>query len=156
MANSHFAPAPGNFGETYIVTSRTLPTTTIGASSTVRHYLALPASAVSGFPNLFYFKDASLVVGGSATSSFAGTVTARIVKRNSAGTITAMSASTTIATGITLGGTVDMTLSSSISDTDRTVRPNSGDTVAVEITASSTVTTQPADVQAAIRFTVLR
>ena len=156
MANSHFVPAPGNFGEQYLLSCRTLPTAVISASATVRHYMPLCASPVSGFPELLYFKGGQLQVGGSATSSFAGTVTARVVKRNSAGTVTPMSASVTLTTGITLGGVATFTLSSSVTDADRTIRPNDGDTIAIEVTASSTVATQPADVQAGVKLCVLK
>lgn len=155
MANSHFVPVPGSYGEEYLLASRTLPTAVITASATVRHYLPLSASVVSSFPSLFYFKDAALTVGGSAVSNFAGAVTCRIVKRLAAGTIVPLTASTTITTGATLGQIVSFTVSTSITDADRTIRPNSGDMLGLEITASSTVTTQPTDVLAAVRLCVL-
>jgi hypothetical protein len=156
MANSHFLAHAGNFGEVYSVFQRTLPTTVVGAAATVRHVLPIAGSAVTAFPNLFYFKDGSVCIGGAAMS-LTGTTTARAVKRNSAGTITPLSGSVTIS-----GTAAQFTIhhfpnDATISDGDRTIRPNSGDLLLVEFTnAAGVLTTQPGDVQAAVRVTVLK
>ena len=156
MANSHFLAYPGNFGEEYVVLQRTLPTTVLGAAATVRHVLPTVGSAVSAFPNLLYFKDGSLAIGGAAMS-ITGTTTARAVKRSSAGVITALSGSVTISGTSAQFSVHHFPNDAAISDSDRTIRPNSGDLVLVEFTnAAGVLTTQPGDVQASVRCTVLK
>jgi hypothetical protein len=157
MANSHFNPKAGDFGEQHIAVTRTLPTAVIGASATVRHYLPLPAAELSQepFTDLYFYKGGALVFGG-ATSSTAGTVTARVVKRNAAGTIIPLSANRTIPSGTALGAILSFPILNTATDQQRTIRPSAGDTIAIEVTASSTVSTQPGDVQAAVKLAVLR
>lgn len=152
-----FTPAAGNFGEEYITVSRTLPTAVISASATVRHMMPLVASEITtaNQTELLYYKGGALTFGGTASST-AGTVTARIVKRNSAGTITPLSSTVTIPSGTTLGAVLAFPVLATATDDQRTIRPNAGDTVLVEVTASSTVSTQPGDVQAAVKLAVLR
>lgn len=157
MADSSFTPKPGDYGEQHIALSRTLPTAVIGASSTVRHFLPLTASEIDaqGFTDLYFYKGGALVFGGAASNT-AGTVTARIVKRNAAGDFTPLSATRTIPSGTDAGDILSFPVLSSATDGARTIRPNAGDTLAVEVTASSTVTTQPGDVQAAVKLAVIR
>lgn len=157
MANTDFRPAAGNFGEVYICSTRALPTTVIGASATVRHFLPIPAAEItaSNQTEMLYYKGGALVFGGTASST-AGTVTAKVVKRNSAGTITSLSSTVTIPSGTGTGAILAFPILTTVTDDQRTIRPNAGDTIAVEVTASSTVTTQPGDVQAAVKLAVLR
>lgn len=157
MPNSHFNPKAGDFGEQHVALSRTLPTAVIGASATVRHYMPLTASELSLEPytDLYFYKGGALVFGG-ATSNTAGTVTARVIKRNSAGTIIPISATRTIPSGTALGAVLTFPILTTATDDIKTIRPSAGDTIAIEVTASSTVTTQPGDVQAAIKLAVVR
>lgn len=157
MPNSHFNPKAGDFGEQHIAVSRTLPTAVIGASATVRHYMPITASELSLEPytDLYFYKGGALVFGGAASNT-AGTVTARVVKRNSANTITPLSATVTIPSGTTLGAVLTFPILTTATDDVKTLRPSAGDTLAIEVTASSTVTTQPGDVQAAIKLAVVR
>lgn len=157
MANSHFRPVAGNYGEEYIALTRTLPTAVITASNTVRHYMPIVASDVTLANNteMLYYKGGALVFGGTASST-AGTVTARVVKRNTGGTITPLSSNVTIASGTGAGTVLAFPILTTATDADKTVRPNAGDTLLVEVTASSTVTTQPGDVLAAVKCAVLR
>lgn len=158
MANTHFNPKAGDFGEQHIAVSRTLPTAVIGASATVRHYLPIVASEISvaNMTELLYYKGGALVFGGAASNT-AGTVTARIVKREASGpTFTPISATVTIPSGTTAGAVLAFPVLATATDNQRTIRPNDGDALVVEITASSTVTTQPGDVQAAVKLAVLR
>lgn len=157
MPNSHFNPKAGDFGEQHIAVSRTLPTAVIGASSTVRHYMPLTASELSTEPHtdLYFYKGGALVFGGAASDT-AGTVTARVIKRNTAGTIIPLSATRTIPSGTTLGAVLNFPILSTATDTIKTIRPSAGDTLAIEVTATSTVTTQPGDVQAALKLAVVR
>ena len=157
MANSHFNPKAGDFGEQHIAVTRTLPTAVITASNTVRHYMPLPAAELSAepFTDLYFYKGGALTFGGT-TSSTAGTVTARVVKRNAAGTIIPLSATRTIPTGTALGTILSFPILSTATDQARTIRPSAGDTIAIEVTATAGVTTQPGDVQAAVKLAVLR
>ncbi len=157
MADTGFNPKAGDFGEQHIALSRTLPTNVITASNTVRHFLPLTASELSmaNMTDIYFYKGGALVFGGTASST-AGTVTARIVKRNAAGTIIPLSALRTIPTGTGTGTILSFPILNTATDQARTIRPNAGDTLAVEVTASSTVTTQPGDVQAAVKLAVLR
>jgi len=159
MATSHFVPAPGNFGENYVLACRELPATVVTASTTNRFPVPIPASQVSSFKELLYYKGGRLEVMGVATPSFAGTTTARVVKRSSAGTITALSDSVTLVTGVS---GVQFTkyifpILTSATESALTISPNDGDSLCVEVTAGAgTVTTQPANVGAAIKLAVLR
>ena len=157
MPNSHFNPKAGDFGEQHIALSRTLPTAVITASGTVRHFMPITASELSlePFTDLYFYKGGALVVGG-ATSSTAGTVTARVVKRNAAGTIIPMSATRTIPSGTAAGAVLTFPILATATDDIKTIRPSAGDSVAIEVTATAGVTTQPGDVQAAIKLAVGR
>lgn len=156
MPTTHFVPAPGNYGETYIAVGRTLPTAVIGASATVRHVMPVPASQITAFKELLFYKGGQLEVGGAAVSSFAGAVTARMVKRVTGGTIVPLSASVTITTGTTAFDKWVFPVLTTATQADLTIRPNDGDSLCVEITATSTVTTQPADVVVCCKLAVLR
>lgn len=157
MSISFYSPKAGDFGEQHIAVSRTLPTAVIAASSTVRHFMPITASELSIEPHtdLYYYKGGALVFGG-ATSSTAGTVTARVVKRNAAGTIIPMSATRTIPSGTAAGAVLNFPILGTATDDIKTIRPSAGDTVAIEITATAGVTTQPGDVQAAVKLAVVR
>jgi hypothetical protein len=157
MPNSHFNPKAGDFGEQHIAVSRTLPTAVITASNTVRHFMPITASELSLEPytDLYFYKGGALVFGGTASST-AGTVTARVVKRNAAGTIIPLSSTRTIPTGTGTGVVLTFPILTTATDDIKTIRPSAGDSLAIEVTASAGVTTQPADVQAAIKLAVVR
>jgi hypothetical protein len=157
MRVSSFMPKPGDFGEQHVVVSRTLPTAVITATNTVRHIMPIVGSeiAVDRMHDLYFYKGGSLTVGGPASST-AGTVTARIVKRNSAGTFTNLSGTVTIPTGTGAGSVLVFPILATATGDQRTIRPNSGDTLWVEVVATAGVTTQPGDVQAAVKLAVLR
>ncbi len=157
MAITDFRPVAGNFGEEYITSTRTLPATVLSASATIRHYMPLVAADVTLANNteILYYKGGALVFGGTASST-AGTVTARVVKRNSGGTITALSSTVTIPSGTTVGAILAFPVLTTATASTKTIRPNAGDTIAIEFTCSSTVSTQPGDVQAAVKLCVLR
>jgi hypothetical protein len=157
MGITDFRPKAGDFGEQHIAVTRTLPTAVIGASATVRHYMPLPAAELSAepFTDLYFYKGGALTFGG-ATSSTAGTVTARVVKRNAAGTFIPISSTRTIPTGTTAGTVFTFPRLTTATDDQRTVRPQAGDTLWIEVVASSTVTTPPGDTQAALKLAVLR
>jgi hypothetical protein len=158
MANTDYRPKAGDFGEQHIAVGRTLPTAVIVATDTVRHYLPIVASeiALASMTEMLYYKGGALVFGGTASST-AGTVTARIVKREASGpTFTPISATVTIPSGSTAGDVLAFPILNTATDNERTIRPNAGDSLVVEVTASSTVTTQPGDVQAAVKLAVLR
>lgn len=157
MGITDFRPKAGDFGEQHIALSRGLPTAWITASNTVRHILPITASDVdaANMTDMYYYKGGALTVG-SGTSNTAGTVTARVVKRNAAGTFTNLSATRTIPTGTTAGAVFTFPILTTATDDQRTIRPQAGDTVWIEVVASSTVTTPPGDVQAAVKLAVLR
>lgn len=159
MANSDFRPAAGNFGETYVALSRTLIPAVITAAGTIRHFMPIVAAEVTqaNQTELLFYKGGALVFGG-AVSLFTLATTARVVKRSAGGVFTPMSGSVTIATGLATGSVLAFPLSGTITDDQRTVRPNAGDTVCIEITNAATgvVTTQPADVLACVKLAVLR
>ena len=159
MPNSHFVPAPGNYGEVYVKASRELPATVITASATNTFPLPLSASPVSAFKSLLYYKGGRIEVMGSATPDFAGVTTARVVKRSTAGVVTALSESVTLTTG---AGGAQFTkyifpILPTATDAALTISPNDGDSLCVQVTAGAgTVTTQPANVGVGIRLAVLR
>lgn len=157
MGISDYRPKAGDFGEQHVVVSRTLPTAVATASDTVRHALPLVGSeiAVSNMTDMYFYKGGALVFGG-ADSVSAGTVTARIVKRNVAGTFTNLSNTVTIPSGTGAGDILTFPILNTARDNDRTIRPNAGDTLWVQVVASSTVGTQPGDVQAAVKLAVIR
>ena len=159
MATSHFVPAPGNFGENYVLACRELPATVVTASTTNTFPVPIPASQVSSFKELLYYKGGRLEVMGSQTPAFAGTTTARVVKRSSGGTITALSDSVTLTTGSGGGQFTKyiFPILTSATAANLTISPNDGDSLCVEVTAGAgTVTTQPLNVGAAIKLAVLR
>jgi hypothetical protein len=159
MAVTGFNPAPGNYGEEYIALTRTLPTAVITAANTVRHMMPITAApvALANQTEMLYYKGGALVIGGTAPS-FTQTTTARVVKRSVGGTITPLSAPVTIASGQAQFSVLVFPLLPTATDTDLTIRPQAGDTVLIEVTngPSGTVTTQPGDVQAGLKFAVLR
>lgn len=159
MAMTAFSPAPGNFGEEYCYMTRTLPTAVITAANTVRHMMPIGAAEVTAAnqTEMVYYKGGALVIGGTAPS-FTQATTARVVKRSSGGTITPLSSTVTIANGQAQFSVLPFPLLATATDNDRTVRPHAGDTVLIEVTnaATGTVSTQPGDVQAALKFAVLR
>lgn len=159
MSVTHFVPAPGHYGETYLSACATLPTTVISAAGTARHYLPMPAAEVTlgNQKELLYYKGGALTFGGTASST-SGAVTARVVKRNSAGTITALSSTVTIPSGTGTGSILAFPILTTATDNDKTLRPNDGDTIAVEVTQAGggSVSTQPANVTAAVKLAVLR
>lgn len=158
MAVTKFNPAPGNFGESYIALSRTLPTAVVTAANTVRHIMPMTAAEVN-FANqteMLYYKGGALVIGGAA-ASITGTTTARVVKRNAAGTITPLSGNATIAGNQAQFSVINFPILATATDADKTIRPNMGDNLLIEITnTAGAVTTQPGDVQAAVKVAVLR
>lgn len=159
MPNSHFVPAPGNYGEIYVLASRELPATVITASTTNTFPIPISASPVAAFKALLFYKGGRLEVMGAGTPSFAGTTTARVIKRSSAGTVTALSESVTLTTG---AGGVQFTkyifpILTTATDAALTISPNDGDSLCVEVTAGAgAVTTQPTSVGVGIRLAVLR
>lgn len=159
MSLTHFVPAPGNYGETYIASCGNLPSTVISAGATVRHFLPIPASEItfSGRSEMLFYKGGALTFGGTASAT-TGAVTARVVKRNSAGTITPLSNTVTIPNGTGTGVILAFPVSTTASDRDKTILPNSGDTLAIEVTQAGggSVSTQPANVSAAVKLAVLR
>jgi hypothetical protein len=157
MGITDFRPKAGDFGEQHIAVSRTLPTAWITASNTVRHILPITASDVdqANATDMYYYKGGALTVG-SGTSNTAGTVTARVVKRNAAGTFIPISSTRTIPTGTTAGTVFTFPRLDAVTADQRTVRPQAGDTLWIEVVASSTVTTPPGDTQAALKLAVLR
>lgn len=159
MAHTDFRPKPGDFGEQHVAISRTLPTAVVTAAGTVRHYLPIVASeiALSSMTELLYYKGGALVFGG-ATASITLATTARIVKRLTDATIIPISGPVTIPGAVAAGTVLAFPILNTATDNHRTIRPNDGDTLLVEITNAATgvVTTQPGDVQAAVKLAVLR
>lgn len=157
MTATHFNPKPGDFGEQHIALSRELPANPITASNTVRHYLPIVASeiALSSMSEMLYYKGGALVFGGT-TPTLAGATTARMVKRLAAGTIVPLSATVTIASGQATGSVLAFPILNTATDNDRTIRPNSGDTLLVEITTAGAVSQQPTSVLASAKLAVLR
>lgn len=157
MANSHNLPYPGDFGEEQFAVTRTLPATIITAEATVRHFLPIVANEVSRHPAILYYKGGAWTQG-SATSDFTGATTARIVKRSSAGTITPLSATVSLTDGETAGTVLVFPILSTATDIHKTIRPSSGDSLAIEVTNASggTVTTQPGDVQVGVLLAKVR
>lgn len=158
MANTDFRPKAGDFGEQHIALSRVLPTAAFTAAGTVRHYLPVVASEVTatGMTEMLYYKGGAIVFGGTAPT-VSVSVTGRIVKRATGGTITPLSSTATIATGQATGSVLNFPILTTATDNDRTVRPNAGDTLLVEFTqASGTVGVQPTEVHVAVKCAVLR
>lgn len=157
MGVSHFNPAAGNFGEVYIAACANLAANPITASGTQNHYVPVPAAEVtaSNQTEMLYYKGAAITFGGTASST-AGTVTAQIMKRDSGGSFTAISNTVTIPSGTGAGAILAFPLLATATDSQRTIRPNAGDTLVCRIVASSTVATQPTNVSVAAKLAVLR
>lgn len=157
MAATDFRPAAGNFGETYVLSSTTLPASPFTASNTATHYLPIPAAEVTAAnqTEMLYYKGGALTFGGTASNT-AGTVTAQVFKRDSGGNFTALSNTVTIPSGTGAGSILAFPVLTTATDNARTLRPNAGDTLTVRIVCSSTVSTQPTNVSAAVKLAVLR
>ncbi len=158
MANTDFRAKAGDFGEQHIALSRVLPTAAFTAAGTVRHYLPIVASEVTstGMTEMLYYKGGAIVFGGTAPT-VSVSVTGRIVKRNSVGTITPISGNATVVTAQATGSVLHFPILTTATDDQRTVRPNAGDSLLVEFTqASGTVGVQPTDVHVAVKLAVLR
>lgn len=157
MAITDFRPAAGNFGEQYIAACAPLAANPITASGTQNHFIPVPAADVTAAnqTELLFYKDAAITFGGTASST-AGTVTAQMFKRNSAGTFTPISNTVTIPTGTGAGVILALPLLPTAREDERTLRPNAGDTLVCRIVATSTVTTQPTNVFVAAKLAVLR
>ncbi len=94
---------------------------------------------------------------GGTAPTISVSVTARIVKRNSVGTITPLTSNATIVTAQAIGSVIPFPILNTATDNDRTIRPNAGDTLLVEfIQASGTVSVQPTELHCAVKLAVLR
>lgn len=158
MSNTDYRPKAGDFGEQHIAVSRIMPTTAFTAAGVLRHYLPMVASEIttSNMTEMLYYKGGALVFGGTAPT-ISVSVTARIVKRNSGGTITPISGNATIVTAQAIGSVLTFPILNTATDDQRTIRPNAGDTLLVEFTQSSgTVGVQPTELHVAVKLAVLR
>ena len=157
MPNSDFRPYPGNFGEEYTVLHRTMQATVIVAGGTATHYVPAVASPVAAFPQLYYYKAGSLVLGGTVPS-FTQATTARACKRAIGGGITPLTGYVTITTGDPTGTIYVFPLLLGLTDNQATIRPNSGDNIIIQIVnaATGTVTTQPGEMLAAVKVANLK
>jgi hypothetical protein len=121
MSNTDFRPKAGDFGEQHIALSRVMPTAAFTAANVLRHYLPMVASeiTVSSMTEMLYYKGGALVFGGVAPV-VSVSVTARIVKRNSGGTITPISGNATIVTAQAVGSVLTFPILATATDNERT------------------------------------
>jgi hypothetical protein len=144
MAVTHFSPAPGRFGETYVTPC--LPNIGAGTSAGVVSYLLPPVF------RLAYLKRVSFVMGTIATGT--GAYTAAIVKTRIGGATVVLTPEVSLF-GRTVGQSFAVDLVPGVLDADATVRE--GESLSLRLTnTGGTIGVQALQFHVTAELAVLR
>jgi hypothetical protein len=157
MADTSFKHKPGSAGEEYYVVGETVLATPFTSGGTVNHLRPVAQSDINiaGRTNRYFYKDAVLGFPSATTPTFTGTVTARVVKRNAAGTIINLSGTASITTGQAQFSLFRFPPLATVTDSQRSIEE--GEWVGLQIiNAGGTVSQQPGGIMFDVRLAVLR